>query len=263
MTQLTSEVRFETIGPIAFITLARPDKLNALTHAMGDAVRAHVAGINADPAVRAVIVRGEGRAFSAGGDLDFLRENAARTEAENQAGMREFYAKFLSLRDLEVPSIALIQGRATGAGLSFAMGCDLRVASEDAKVSANFVRVGLNPGMGATYLLERLIGPARAAELVFTGRDVEMGEALAIGLVNHVVQADRLEAVGIELAERIAANAPVAVRRTKALMRRDSDALSRALDGEAAGQAACFATEDLQEGIRAIQERRPPRFTGA
>lgn len=263
MTQLTNEVRLESRGSIAVITLARPDKLNALTHAMGDAVRAYVARLNADHQVRVVLVRGEGRAFSAGGDLDFLRDNAARTEAENQAGMRDFYAKFLSLRDLAVPSIALIQGRATGAGLSFALGCDIRVAAEDAKVSANFVRVGLTPGMGATLLLERLIGPARAAELFYTGRDVEMGEALAIGLVNHVVQADRLEATAFELAERIAANAPVAVRRTKTLTRRDAEALSRALDGEAAGQAACFATEDLQEGIRAIQERRAPRFTGA
>ncbi|MNY50282.1 Methylmalonyl-CoA decarboxylase [compost metagenome] len=90
-----------------------------------------------------------------------------------------------------------------------------------------------------------------------------MGEALAIGLVNHLVPSDGLEAAGLELAARIAANAPVAVRRTKALMRRDDEALARALDGEAAGQAACFATEDLQEGIRAIQERRAPRFTGA
>ncbi|HEY9899452.1 MAG TPA: enoyl-CoA hydratase-related protein [Pantanalinema sp.] len=261
--QLTEEVRLETRGPIAIITLSRPDKLNALTHAMGDAVRAHVARLNADPQVRVVLVRGEGRAFSAGGDLAFLRDNAARSEAENRAGMRDFYAKFLSLRALEVPSIALIHGRATGAGLSFALGCDMRVAAEDAKVSANFVRVGLNPGMGATFLLERLIGPARAAELVYTGRDVEMGEALAIGLVNHIVQADRLEATGLELAGRIAESAPVAIRRTKALMRRDDEALARALDGEAAAQAACFTTLDLQEGIQAVQERRAPRFTGA
>lgn len=259
---LTDEVRLERRGPIALLTLARPDKLNALTHAMGDAVRAHVAALNADPDIRVVVVKGEGRAFSAGGDLAFLSDNAARSEAENRAGMRDFYAKFLSLRDLEVPSIALIHGRATGAGLSFALGCDMRIAAEDARVSANFVRVGLNPGMGATWLLERLIGPARAAELVYTGRDVDMGEALAIGLVNHVVQGDRLETAGLELAERIAANAPVAVRRTKALMRRDDQALARALDGEADAQAACFATRDLLEGVRAVQERRAPHFSG-
>jgi enoyl-CoA hydratase len=139
----------------------------------------------------------------------------------------------------------------------------MRVAAEDAKISANFVRVGLNPGMGATFLLERLIGPARAAELVFTGRDVDMGEALAIGLVNHIVPAEGLEAAGLRLAERIAESAPVAVRRTKSLMRRDDEALARALDGEAAGQAACFATQDLMEGIRAVLERRAPHFTGA
>lgn len=257
-----SDVRLEVREAIGILTLARPDKLNALTHGMGDAIQAAVEELNADPRVRVVLVRGEGRSFSAGGDLDFLRENAQRSPEDNARGMRAFYDKFLSLRRLHVPSIAVMHGRATGAGLMFALGCDLRVAAEDALVAANFVRVGLNPGMGGTYLLERLVGPGRAAELVFTGRDVQMGEALAIGLVNHVIQGDRLEETAWQLAESIARNAPVAVRRTKAILARHASSLSEALDLEAEGQAECFASEDLLEGIRAIQERRRPQFMG-
>ncbi len=257
-----ADVRLDVQDGIAVLTLARPDKLNALTHAMGDLVVEAVAAINADSGVRVVLVRGEGRSFSAGGDLDFLRENAARSVDENTAGMRAFYEKFLSLRRLTVPSIAVLQGRATGAGLTLALGCDMRVAADDAVVAANFVKVGLNPGMGGTYLIERLVGSGRAAELVFTGRDVPMGEALTIGLVNHVVQPDRLEETAWKLARSIAANAPVAVRRTKAILNRQVRDLSEALDLEAAGQAECFASADLLEGIRAIQERRKPEFTG-
>lgn len=257
-----TEIRTEIRDGVGLLTLDRPDKLNALTHAMGDAVRAAVQEFNADPDVRVVLVRGQGRSFSAGGDLAFLAENAQKSLPENVAGMRAFYEKFLSLRQLEMPSIAVIQGRATGAGLMLALGCDLRVATEDAIVAANFVRVGLNPGMGGSYSLERLVGPGRAAELIFTGRDVAMGEALAIGLVNHVVQADRLEEAAWQLARSIAENAPVAVRRAKAILAHEAKTLAETLDLEAEGQAACFASEDLLEGIRAIQERRRPRFSG-
>ncbi|HEY9856799.1 MAG TPA: enoyl-CoA hydratase/isomerase family protein [Stenomitos sp.] len=257
-----SDVRLEIRDHIALLTLARPDKLNALTHAMGSAIQDAVAQLNAEAAVRVVLVRGEGRSFSAGGDLDFLRDNAQRSPEDNTRGMRAFYEKFLSVRQLKVPSIAVVHGRATGAGLMFALGCDLRVASEEAIVAANFVRVGLNPGMGGTYLLERLVGPGPAAELVYTGRDVLMGEALAIGLVNHVVQAEHLEETAWKLAESIAQNAPVAVRRTKAILAHQAGSLTEALDLEAAGQAECFASEDLLEGIRAIQERRRPQFSG-
>lgn len=256
------DVRIETRDGVGLLTLARPEKLNAMTPEMGAEIQAAVQAFNAAADVRAVLVRGEGRAFSAGGDLEFLRANARRSVEENERGMRAFYEQFLALRDLAVPSVAVLHGRATGAGLMVALGCDMRVASEDARVAANFVRVGLNPGMGATFLLERLVGPGRAAELLYTGRDVAMGEALAIGLVNHVVQADRLEEAAWDLARAIAQNAPVAVRRTKAILGRGVATLGEALALEAEGQAACFASEDLLEGIRAVQERRRPRFSG-
>lgn len=255
-------LRFEVQDSLGFITLDRPDKLNALTSEMGMELARLVDSINERADIRAVLLRGEGRVFSAGGDLAFLQANLHDTRESNAAKMRDFYENFLSLRRLKVPSIALMQGRATGAGLTLALGCDLRVASEETRVSTNFVRLGLNPGMGGTFLLERLIGPGRAAEMLYTGRDVAMGEALAIGLVNHVVQLERLESAGRELAQQIAANAPLAVRLTKGIVARGAGTLSEALALEAQAQAECFASWDLQEGLQSILERRSPQFEG-
>ncbi len=250
-------------GVIATLTLNRPDKLNALTHEMGDMVVEAVRTINAIPDIRALVVKGAGRAFSAGGDLDWLLDNARRTEAENREGMEAFYKKFLSLRDLNVPTIAMIHGRATGAGFCFALGCDLRVASHDAIFSANFVRVGLNPGMGGSYALTRMLGPGLASELVLTGREVFADEALTLGLVSRMVTPEELEATTFALAGQIAANAPLAVRHAKASLRlAQTETLDRVLAREAHGQAVCFASQDLIEGVEAARSRRAPAFQG-
>ena len=178
------ELGYRREGAIGILSLNRPAKLNAMTDAMGDALQALVPELNADPELRCLLVTGEGRAFSAGGDLDFLETNSRRDPAENEPTMKAFYTKFLAIREVEVPTIALLHGRATGAGLCFALGCDMRLAADDALLSVNFVRVGLTPGMGGTWSLERLVGPARAAELLFTGRTVTAAEALTMGLVN-------------------------------------------------------------------------------
>jgi enoyl-CoA hydratase/carnithine racemase len=250
-------------GPIATLTLNRPDKLNALTHEMGDRVVEAVRALNADRAVRVLVVRGAGRAFSAGGDLDWLLENSRRSEAENREGMEAFYKKFLSLRELDVPAIAMVHGRATGAGLCFALGCDLRVASHDAIFSANFVRVGLNPGMGGSYTLTQNLGPALASELVLTGREVFADEALSLGLISRMVTPEDLEATAYALARQIAANAPMAVRHAKAALRlAQTEPLDVVLAREAAGQAECFASQDLVEGVEAARARRAPAFLG-
>ncbi len=251
-------------GPIATLRLNRPEKLNALTHEMGDLVVEAVRTLNADPSVRVLVVRGEGRAFSAGGDLDWLLENARRSEAENRTGMEAFYKKFLSLRELNVPAIAMVHGRATGAGFCFALGCDLRVSSHDAIFSANFVRVGLNPGMGGSYALTQLLGPGLASELILTGRDVFAEEALNLGLVTRMVTPEQLEATTYALAQQIAGNAPLAVRHAKAALRlAQTEPLDAVLAREAEGQAACFASQDLIEGVDAARGRRPANFHGA
>jgi enoyl-CoA hydratase len=255
-------IRFEVADGIGILTLERPDKLNALSPELGVEFERAVAALESDPAVRVVVLRGSGRAFSAGGDLAFLEANATLDRETGTERMQAFYAQFLAIRRLGVPTIAVLHGRATGAGLSLALGCDLRVADEQAVVSANFVRLGLTPGMGMTYTLARLVGPARGAELLLTGRDVSMGEALAIGLVNHLAPEGKAEAIALDLARTIAANAPQAVRWTKQLLLAEAPDLAEALHLEAEAQAECFTTEDYREGLRAIRERRAARFTG-
>jgi enoyl-CoA hydratase len=162
-----------------------------------------------------------------------------------------------------VPTVAILHGAAVGAGLCFAMACDLRVAAEGTKLGVNFVRVGLHPGMGATWLLPRLVGPARATELLLTGRTLDADEALAIGLVHQVHAEGALEEAVRALVEQIAAGAPIAVAQTKSTLLGSSDrTLDETLLEEARAQAIDFGTEDLKEALQAFSERRAPRFEG-
>jgi len=181
--------------------------------------------------------------------------------AANQRFMREFYGLFLSVRDLPCPSVAAVHGAAIGAGLCVALACDLRVAARDAKLGLNFARLGIHPGMGATWTLPRLVGPARAAELLFTGRTLEGAEAERIGLVNRAVAADEVRGAALDLAREIAAAAPRAVRAAKRSLAGSAAAsLAGQLEVEAAAQALDYETHDLREGLDAARERRRPRF---
>lgn len=258
-----SEVEIERDGAVASLILARPAVRNAMNEAMGRAVARAVEALNADPAVRAVLVRGQGKAFCAGGDLSLIEERMAGDPATNFQTMRDFYDLFLTIRDLRVPSIAVVHGAAMGAGLCFAMACDVRLAAAGAPMGLNFVKLGLHPGMGATWLLPRLVGPAKAAELLLTGKLITAEEARRIGLVNEVYPVDILLEAAREMADAIAAAAPIAVAQCRqsihACWTRD---LGAALDNEASAQKIDFATEDVAEGVRAVRERRAPRFTG-
>jgi enoyl-CoA hydratase len=257
------EIRVVMGGEIAELVLSRPAARNAMTDAMGAEIERAVAELNADAGVRVVLVRGDGEAFSAGGDLAMLAARARLTEDDNRDGMRRFYAKFLAVRAIRVPTIAVIAGPAIGAGLCFALACDLRLAAAGATLAASFVRVGLHPGMGATYLLPRLIGPAAAAELLLTGRPVDADEALRLGLVNQVHARDGLDAAARALAAQIVAAAPQAVAQTKATLAGALDRdLDEALAREADAQAVDFGTADLAEALQAAAARRPPRFQG-
>ena len=258
-----ADLRVTLAGPVGEIVLARPETRNALTAAMGDELERAVREANAESSLRVVLVRGEGACFSSGGDFAMLSERARASETENRTVMRRFYASFLAIRGLAVPSIAVLEGPVVGAGLCLAMACDIRVASKTAKLSANFVRVGLHPGMGATWLLPRLVGVSKATELLFTGESLSAEQAQQIGLVNRVADPEALMHEAQTLAQAVARGAPHAVALTKATLRSNDDAgLSAALDGEAEAQAQSFASRDLHEALQAFREKRAPRFTG-
>lgn len=252
-------------SPSGVVTLAlnRPNALNAMTAELGDALIHKISDVKSDPDVRAVVLTGVGKAFSAGGDLKMIEENGNRTILENRTYMKEFYRRYLTIREIPVPVIAAFNGAAIGAGLCIGLACDIRLASDDAKLALNFVKLGLHPGMGATWLLPRLVGPQAAADLLLTGRTLTAEEALRIGLVHRVVPKDHILLEAVKLAEEIAHQAPVAVRLTKkALQHSEGNSLDEQLDFEAIQQAVTFATEDFREGISAVKDKRIPKFHG-
>ena len=255
-------IRLST-GEIGELVLARPDVRNAMIADMGAEIERAVGEINASK-LRVLIVRGEGKGFSAGGDFKMIEARTQASTAENEPAMRRFYGAFLSIRAVRVPTIAVLHGAAIGAGLCFAMACDLRVAAADAKFGVNFVRIGLHPGMGATYLLPRLVGPAAAAELLLTGRTIDAQDALRMGLVSRVLPSpEEALAEARALAKEIAAAAPIPVAQVKATLAGALERnLEQALAAEAAAQAVDFTTEDLKEAIRAFGEKRTPTFSG-
>lgn len=257
------EIRLEKKGAVMHLILSRPEARNAMSARMGAEIAEAVRQINVDAEVRVVLVRGEGKAFAAGGDFGFIEDRVADASESNRRVMLDYYQRFLSIRELHVPSIAVIHGAAIGAGLCFALACDIRYAAPEAKLGVNFVRLGLHPGMGATYFLPRLVGPARAAELLLSGRRIEAAQASTMGLVNAIYPAAELLGASESLAQEIAACAPLAVARTKAslamALRRDLD---EALAAEASAQALDYATEDMKEGVAAARERRAPHFRG-
>lgn len=265
MAQGSQPVRVETEGGITRLVLDSPEDRNAMTPAMGEAIQAAVAEINADSNSRVVVVRGAGKAFSAGGNLERLRADAEAGQSGGRSsdgigGGRSFYKLFLSIRDLEVPSIAAINGHAIGAGLCFALGCDLRIVHEKAKLGMTFVKLGIHPGMAATWNLPRIIGSARAAELLFTGRLIDGREAAEIGLASRVA-GDDFDQVVDDLAGQIASSAPIAVKALKQTLRGTFDRdIEEAIAIEADAQAMTFETRDALEGITAIQEKRSPEF---
>lgn len=263
-------VRVSREGDVATLELADPERLNAMSRAMGEAFRDRIGELAGEAGLRAVVLTGAGRAFSAGGDLDMLQDQADRAAAapgRAWRGIRDemsgFYRLFLSIRDLPCPTIAAINGHAIGAGLCVALGCDFRYVAAEARLGLNFTRVGVHPGMAATWTLPRLVGPALAAELLYTSRLVDGEEAARIGLANRVLPAEEVLPAARAAAAEIASNAPQAVRAVKrALARTEQAPIEDQLQFEASEQARNFETRDAREGIEAIRQKRPPVFTG-
>ncbi|MEE8582168.1 MAG: enoyl-CoA hydratase/isomerase family protein [Myxococcota bacterium] len=257
-------------GDVVTLTFNHPERLNAMSQRMGEAFASRVAGLLEDDSLRAVVLTGSGRAFSAGGDLGMIGGQAEHGPSDPGAArrrirdtMRTFYKLFLSVRELPCPTIAAINGHAIGAGFCVALACDLRVVAQEAKVGLNFTKLGIHPGMAATWTLPRLVGPALAAELLYTGRIVSGEEAHRLGLANRVVPKEKVVASALDLAREVAGAAPLAVRAVKrALERSPTASLEDQLSFEALEQAACFETEDAREGISAIKAKREPRFKG-
>ncbi|HTR54361.1 MAG TPA: enoyl-CoA hydratase-related protein [Kofleriaceae bacterium] len=253
-------VRYESDGAIGVITLQRPDNRNSMTPELLDAFATASERARRDASVRCVIVTGTGASFCAGADF-----KATLQRAEGAPHVRSYamYEPFLSLLDLAVPVIGALNGHAIGGGFGLALVCDVRIGAEDAKYGANFVRLGLAPGMAISYLLPRLVGVARASELLYAARLVDGREAAALGILNRAVPAAAVLAEAMTLARAIADNAPLAVRATKAAIRRGLDlAVRDAALAEAYAQAETVASDDAREGIAALLEKRAPRFTG-
>jgi enoyl-CoA hydratase len=264
-------LRVEREGGVASVTLNDPERLNAMTEAMGQALAAAVEALAEDDSVRVVVLTGAGRAFSAGGDLDLLERMArdgnaspgGATRGRHEAFMGRFYRLFLRVRALPQPTLAAINGPAIGAGCCVALGCDLRIAAREARLGLNFTRLGIHPGMAATWTLPRIVGAAHAAELLLTGRILDGAEAERIGLVNRAVPREALRDEALALARSIAENGPVAVRATKrSLAHAEAATLDEQLDREAREQALCYESRDLREGLSAARERRTPSFEG-
>jgi len=251
-----SSVTLEIDGHIALITLNRADKLNAMTPEMTDELRAHVAAVNGNDEIRAVMLTGAGpKSFCAGSDI---RELDAYPTAWSFRGRPDYCD---AVRSLTKPSIAAINGYAFGGGLEMAMSCDIRIASPNARFAAPEIKLGWIGGGGMTALLAHSIGPSNAALMVMTGDPVEADRGFAWGLVSEIVEADTLLDRAREIAAAIAARAPIAAETAKLNLKAAyAMPLENAVQYERDLQTVCFATEDAEEGRRAFKEKRAPVF---
>ena len=256
-------VLIERDSAVTTLTLNRPNVRNAMGVELTDAFTAALEDVRVDPDVRVVIVTGAGKAFCSGGDLSWIKPGPDASVPDMRRKMRSFYPRFLAVRSLDVPVIAAINGAAVGAGLCLAMACDIRIAADDAMLSAPFTKLGMHPGMAATYLLTKLLGSARAAELLFTSRAIDGSEAERIGLVNKAVPREQVLDEARAIASEIAANAPIPMGMVKrAVYLAERSDMETLLEYEGLAQPITLGTADLLEGLRAVQEKRPPRFEG-
>ena len=265
---MSDPLLYEKDGHIVVLTMNRPETRNPISEAgMVDALVDALARISADPEIRCAILTGAGSAFSSGGDLRKMHEGMERrrTEPTKTPGYYTLGIQRIPLafQKLDVPIIAAVNGPAIGAGCDLTCMCDIRIAGESARFAESFAKIGLIPGDGGAYLLPRVVGFSKAAEMAFTGDQVNATDALACGLVSKVVPDAELMTAAKELAMRIAANPPLAVRATKRLMMQGRDmTLPAILEMSAAMQALAHTTADHREAVTAFLEKRKPVFTG-
>jgi len=263
---LTEELIFSCEDGIAVLTLNRPDKLNACTTAMYNGIIQVVDEVRQNDDAKVLIITGAGKGFCAGSDAKNRLEvrakgkNLAQSRSEMIAPVGYFGS---ALYDLEKPTIAAVNGVCAGAGISFALLCDIRIASDKSRFSAVWSRMGLVPDVGATYLLPRTVGLDRALKLCFTGEMVDAAEAERIGLVTELVQHDLLMSTVHELATKIAQGPSVAIELAKrGIYRAMGGNYAAQLDFESYAQNVCFQTNDFREALASFKEKRKARFQG-
>jgi 2-(1,2-epoxy-1,2-dihydrophenyl)acetyl-CoA isomerase len=255
----------ETIDQgIATLTFNRPERMNALSTGIMEGLLRGLPRLAGDPAVRVIVLTGTGRAFCAGGDVKSMAEGGEqRSAAEATSHLRSRMEVSRILHELPKPTIAMINGPAAGAGLAFALACDMRIAGTSARLVTAFVKVGLSGDFGGSFFLTMLVGTSKARELYFTGRPVDAEEALSLGLLNRVVPDDRLGDATMELARSLAQGPQIALSLMKRNMNcAESDGLVQLLDMEAANMVQAARTEDHREAARAFVDKRAPVFTG-
>ena len=258
-------IQLEMRGSVALLTLNRPESLNALTTEVGRDFKAAVGELRGLGA-RAVVITGAGRAFCAGGDLREMQKIAERegkVDAFFDEPLRLLNECILLIRQTPVPFIAAVNGAASGGGCNFALACDLVIAGESARFNQAFIKIGLNPDCGGTFILPRLIGWKRAAELMMTGEVTTAARALEMGMINSVVPDDQLLAQALAMADKLAAAPTAAIGRIKELLEASAtnDCESQ-LELERKAQIQSGQTRDFREGVAAFLEKRPPKFSG-
>lgn len=253
-------VKLELDGPVAVVTLNRPHVLNAFNSQLLSDLRECVDQVNADEAIRVVILTGEGRGFSAGADLGAEKKDSVSVEETLNGGYKPI---LMAITEASKPWISAVNGAAAGVGSSFAMNCDLTVMAEDAYLYQAFAAIGLIPDGGATWHLARTIGRKRAYELIATGEKLRADKCLALGLCNRVVPADELLSQTRAWAHELAGRAPLSLRYAKQALNTAMEAdVSETFGREAQLQHLCVTSEDAREGMRAFMEKRAPEFKG-
>ena len=250
----------ETSGRISFLTINRPDKRNALNQATRDDMVHALESLERSPETRVVVITGAGdKAFIAGADISEFEGRTALTQREAMKGMRIFTA----IDDFPKPVIAMINGFCLGGGLETALACDIRIASDTAKLGQPEINLGIIPGGGGTQRLTRLVGEGKSMELILTGDLIDAAQAKAIGLVNEVVPLNDLRSMVVNLATRIAEKSPIALRMAKEAVKAAARTnLREGLERETDLFCLTFGSEDKAEGVRAFLEKRKPDFKG-
>ena len=269
---MTAPARFVLVEKgdrIAKVTLNRPERLNALAPELVDDLIAAIQDITKDDSIGVVIFTGAGRAFCSGGDIKTLaggeEKSAYRSGVTEdiRRGFEPAQAVILGIQRMEKPTIAMVNGPATGAGMDIAFACDIRIGGPAVRFVSSYIKIGLFPGWGGTWLLPRVIGLPKAVEMVMTGDAIEAEEALRLGALNKLVPAEQLESATMDMARKLAAGPPIALRLAKLNLYKGLEIdLETAMKFAAASETITLSSQDHREGAQAFREKRPPKYSG-